>query len=144
MEFFWQLIRQRHLHSHLHCGNDPTVAIHNGLLSTAHRRKTVETPFTMRNQSETDPSMTRPHTRPSRARRTAVVDHRGSGPHFVWKNISFRASAISQNAFRARLPPKLHRQLLHQHHFQCHVQWGNNFFANSFCDWYILANSFFD
>ena len=31
-----------------------------------------------------------------------------------------------KNAFRARLPPKLHRQLLHQHHLQCHLQWGND------------------
>ena len=107
MEFHWQLIHQRHLQSHLHCGNDPTVAIHNGILSTAHRRNTVETPFTMRNRSETDPTMIRPwseddprmirpHTRPSRTRRTAEVDHRGSGTDFVWKNIGFRASAISQ------------------------------------------------
>ena len=57
---------------------------------------TVETPFTMRNRSETDPTMIRPHTRPSRNRRTAEVDHRGSGTDFVWKNIGFRASAISQ------------------------------------------------
>ena len=40
--------------------------------------------------------MIRPHTRPSRNRRTAEVDHRGSGTDFVWKNIGFRASAISQ------------------------------------------------
>ena len=40
--------------------------------------------------------MIRPHTRPSRTRRTAEVDHRGSGMHFVWENIGFRASAISQ------------------------------------------------
>ena len=32
-----------------------TVANHNGILSTAHGRNTVETPFTMRNRSETDP-----------------------------------------------------------------------------------------
>ena len=38
----------------------------------------------------------RPHTRPSRNRRTAEVDHRGSETDFVWKNIGFRASAISQ------------------------------------------------
>ena len=83
--------------------NDPTVANHNGILSTTHARKTVDTPFTMRNRSEHDPrmirtypSMIRPHTRPSRTRRTAEVDHRGSGTHFVWKNIGFRADAISQ------------------------------------------------
>ena len=221
MEFHRQLMHQHHLQSHLHCGNDPTVANHNGILSTAHARKTVETPFTMRNRSDhdptthetvshpshrrgrslrfgdglcmekqrvscicylskriscgtsfktpsathppaplampfalrersyscksqwnsignsststtcnpiyiagtilqlqitmefcrphmhekqlkphlqcgTDPTMIRPHTRPSRTRRTAEVDHRGSGTDFVWKNKGFRASAISQ------------------------------------------------
>ena len=96
MEFHRQLIHQHHLQSHLHCGNDPTVANHNGILSTANARNTGETPFTMRNRSETDPPMIRPHTRPSRNRRTAEVDHRGSGTDFVWKNIGFRASAISQ------------------------------------------------
>ena len=96
MEFHRQLIHQHHLQSHLHCGNDPTVANHNGILSTAHARNTGETPFTMRNRSEHDPPMIRPHTRPSRTRRTAEVDHRGSGTDFVWKNIGFRASAISQ------------------------------------------------
>ena len=59
MEFHRQLIQQHHFQSHLHCGNDPTVANHNGILSTAHARKTVETPFTMRNRSETDPNMIR-------------------------------------------------------------------------------------
>ena len=105
MEFHRQLIHQHHLQSHLQCGNDPTVANHNGILSTTHARKTVETPFTMRNRSETDPSRFtsdptkcgKTHTRPSRTRRTsAEVDHRRSGTDFVWKNIGFRASAISQ------------------------------------------------
>ena len=96
MEFHRQLIHQHHLQSHLHCGNDPTVTNHNGILSTANARNTGETPFTMRNRSEHDPRMIRPHTRPSRNRRTAEVDHRGSGTDFVWKNIGFRASAISQ------------------------------------------------
>ena len=57
MEFHRQLIQQHHLQSHLHYGNDPAVANHNGILSTAHTRKTVETPFTMRNRSEHDPSI---------------------------------------------------------------------------------------
>ena len=103
LEFHRQLIRQHHLQSHLHCGNNPAVANHNGILSPTHARKTLDTPFTMRNRSEHDPrmirtypNMIRPHTRPSRTRRTAEVDHRGSGTHFVWKNIGFRASAISQ------------------------------------------------
>ena len=73
MEFHRQLIYQHHLQCHLHCGNDPTVANHNGILSTAHARRTGETPFTMRNRSEHDPPMIRPHTRPSRNRRTAEV-----------------------------------------------------------------------
>ena len=59
MEFHRQLIHQHHLQSHLQCGNDPTVANHNGILSTAHARKTGETPFTMRNRSENDPPMIR-------------------------------------------------------------------------------------
>ena len=82
MEFHRQLIHQHHLQSHLHCRNDPTVTNHNGILSTANARNTGETPFTMQNRSAHD--------------RTAEVDHRGSGTDFVWKNIGFRASAISQ------------------------------------------------
>ena len=96
MEFHRQLIHQHHLQSHLHCGNDPTVANHNGILSTTNARNTGDTPFTMRNRSENDPRMIRPHTRPSRTRRTAEVDHRRSGTHFVRKNTGFRAAAISQ------------------------------------------------
>ena len=79
MEFHRQLIHQHHLQPHLQCGNDPTVANHNGILSTTNARNTGDTPFTMRNRSENDPRMIRPHTRPSRNRRTAEVDHRGSG-----------------------------------------------------------------
>ena len=153
MEFHRQLIHQHHLQSHLHCGNNPTVANHNGILSTAHGRNTVESPFTMRNRSAHDPRMIRPHTRPSRNRRTAEVDHRGSGTHFVWKNIGFRASAISQKriscetSFKtpsATHPPaplaiciagtilelqitmEFHRQLIHQHHLQSHLHCGND------------------
>ena len=57
MEFHQQLIHQHHLQLHLQCGNDPTVANHNGILSTTHARKTVDTPFTMRNRSDHDPSI---------------------------------------------------------------------------------------
>ena len=42
MEFHRQLIQQHHLQPHLHCGNDPAVANHNGILSSTHARKTVE------------------------------------------------------------------------------------------------------
>ena len=63
-----QLLHQRHLQSHLHCGNDPTVANHNGILSTAHARKTLETPFTMRNRSENDPTTHETVSHPSHRR----------------------------------------------------------------------------
>ena len=79
------------------CGNDPTITNHNGILLAAHARKTLKTPFTIRNRSDHDPRMIRSHTRPSRTRRTAEVDHQRSGTHFVWKNTGFRASAIFQN-----------------------------------------------
>ena len=126
MKIHRQLIHQHHLQSHLHCGNDPTVANHNGILSTAHARKTGETPFTMRNRSEHDPPMIRPHTRPSRTRRTAEVDHRGSGTDFVWKNIGFRASAISQKRISCETSFK-------NPTCRCHLQLSLS-----------LTNSFFD
>ena len=68
-------MHEKQLNNHLQCGTDPRP---------------------IREWSEDDPNMIRPHTRPSRTRRTAEVDHRGSGTHFVWKNKGFRASAISQ------------------------------------------------
>ena len=68
MEFHRQLIHQHHLQSHLHCGNDPTVTNHNGILSTAHARNTGETPFTMRNRSEHDPTTHETVSHPSHRR----------------------------------------------------------------------------
>ena len=117
MEFHRQLIHQHNLQSHLHCGNDPTAANHNGILSTAHARKTGETPFTMRNRSDHDPPMIRPHTRPSRNRR---------GRTLYGKTKGFVYLLSLKNAFRARLPSELHRQFLHQHHLQCHLHCGND------------------
>ena len=105
MEFHRQLIHQQHLQSHLHCGNDPrvanhngipsathppaplaipftmrersyTVANHNGILSTAHARKTGETPFTMRNRSENDPPMIRTWSDHTRDRLATVAPQR--------------------------------------------------------------------
>ena len=75
MEFCRPHMHEKQLKPHLQCGTDPRP---------------------IRDQSEDDPRMIRPHTRPSRTRRTAEVDHRGSGTDFVWKNIGFPASAISQ------------------------------------------------
>ena len=71
MEFCRPHMHEKHLKPHLQCGTDPTM---------------------VRDRS----ALIRPHTRPSRTRRTAEVDHRRSGTHFVWKNTGFRASAISQ------------------------------------------------
>ena len=51
MEFHRQLIQQHHLQSHLHCGNDPTVANHNGIPSTTHPAAPLAIPFTLREQS---------------------------------------------------------------------------------------------
>ena len=76
MEFHRQLIHQHHLQSHLHCGNDPTVANHNGILSTAHARNTGETPFTMRNRSEHDPPMIRTWSDHTRDRLAPVAPQR--------------------------------------------------------------------
>ena len=76
MEFHRQLIHQHHLQSHLHCGNDPTVANHNGILSTAHARKTLETPFTMRNRSDHDPRMIREWSDHTRDRLAPVAPQR--------------------------------------------------------------------
>ena len=118
MEFHRQLIHQHHLQSHLQCGNDPRVANHNGIPSATHPPAPLATPFTMRERSYSCksqwnsvdrkctksswnpiynaepirpyPTMIRPHTRPSRTRRTAEVDHPGSGTNFVWKNIVFK------------------------------------------------------
>ena len=149
-----QLLHQRHLQSHLHCGNDPTVANHNGILSTAHARKTLETPFTMRNRSENDPTMIRPHTRPSRTRRTAEVDHRRSGTDFVWKNTGFRASAISQKRISCetsfKTPSATHPPAPLAIPFTLREQFlwltrslTNSFFALSLTNSFF-ANSFFD
>ena len=80
----------------------------------------------IRECSEHDPPMIRPHTRPSRNRRTAEVDHRGSETDFVWKNIGFRASAISQKRISCETSSKTHRQLLHQHHLQCYLHCGKH------------------
>ena len=93
MEFHRQLIHQHHLQSHLHCGNDPTVANHNGILSTTNARNTGDTPFTMRNRSENDPTTHETVSQPSH--------RRGRSSRFgdglcMEKHIGFRASAISQ------------------------------------------------
>ena len=51
MEFHRQLIHQHHLQSHLHCGNDPRVANHNGIPSATHPPAPLAIPFTVRERS---------------------------------------------------------------------------------------------
>ena len=130
MEFHRQLIHQHHLQSHLHCGNDPTVANHNGILSTANARNTGDTPFTMRNRSETDPTMIRAWSDHTRDRLAPVAPQRYRSSTFgdalCPEKHTVSCICYLKNAFRARLPSKLHRQLLHQHHLQSHLQWGND------------------
>ena len=109
MEFCRPHMHEKHLKPHLQCGTDPTM---------------------VRDRSEHDPTTHETVSHPShrRGRSSTFGDALCMEKH--------RVSCICslKNAFRARLPPKLHRQLLHQHHLQSHLQWGNNFFANSFCD----------
>ena len=134
MEFCRPHMHEKQLKPHLQCGTDPSM---------------------IRDRSEHDPNMIRPHTRPSRTRRTAEVDHRSSWTHFVWKNIGFRASAISQKRIscetsfktpsathpaaplampfalrgtilQLQITMEFHLQLIHQHHLQSHLHCGND------------------
>ena len=130
MQFHQQLVHQQHLQPHLQCGNDPTVANHNGILSTTHAQKTLDTPFTMRNRSEHDPNISA-HDPTTHETVSQPSHRRGRSSRFgdglcIEKKKGFVHLLSLKNAFRARLPPKLHRQLLHQHHLQCHLQWGND------------------
>ena len=67
--------------------------------------------------------MIRPHPRPSRTRRTAEVDHRGSGTDFVWKNIGFRASAISQKRISCETSSKF---TMRERSYSCKSQWNTD------------------
>ena len=162
MEFHRQLIHQHHLQPHLQCGNDPTVANHNGILSTAHARKTLETPFTMRNRSEHDPTMIRdrsdhdptthetvsqPSHRRGRSSRfgdgLCMEKHRVScicylsKTHFVrdflQNSIGNSSTSTTCNPIYSegtilelQITMESHRQLIHQHHLQPHLQCGND------------------
>ena len=161
---------QHHLQCHLHCENDPTVANHNGNSSATSTSTTcnpiyiagtilqlqITMEFCRPHMHETqvkphlqcgtdpsmirhDPNMIRPHTRPSRTRRTAEVDHRGSGTDFVWKNIGFRASAISQKCISCETSNSK-RQLLHQHHLQCHLHCRERSYSCK-SQWNSISNS---
>ena len=158
MEFHRQLIHQHHLQPHLQCGNDPTVANHNGILSTTHARKTVETPFTMRNRSDHDPSISdhdptthetvsHPSHRRGRSsrfgdalclekRRVSCICYL-SKTHFVrdflQNSIGNSSTSTTCNPIYSegtilelQITMEFHRQLIHQHHLQPHLQCGND------------------
>ena len=179
MEFHLQLLHQHHLQSYLHwgndprvanhngissathppaplathlqCGNDPTVANHNGILSTTHARNTGETPFTMRNRSDHDPTTHETVSHPSRRRgrssrfrdRLCAEKHRLScicylsKMHFVrdflQNSIGNSSTSTTCNPIYSegtilelQITMEFHRQLIHQHHLQPHLQCGND------------------
>ena len=111
MEFCRPHMHEKQLQPHLQCGTDPRPI-------------------------RTYPRMIRPHTRPSRTRRTAEVDHRRSGTDFVWKNIGFRASAISQKRISCetsfKTPSATHPPAplaisftLRERSYSCKSQWNS-------------------
>ena len=115
MEFCRPRMHEKHLKPHLQCGTDPTM---------------------VREWSDHGPRMIRPHTRPFRTRRTAEVDHRRSGTHFVWKNTGFRASAISQKRISCetsfKTPSATHPPAtlaipftLRERSYSCKPQWNS-------------------
>ena len=102
MEFHQQLIHQHHLQPIYNAGTILQLQI-TMEFCRPHMHETQVKPHL---QCGTDPTMIRPHTRPSRTRRAAEVDHRGSGTDFVRKNIGFRASAISQKCISCETSSK--------------------------------------
>ena len=135
MEFHRQLIHQHHLQPHLQCGNDPTVANHNGILSTTHARKTVWNPIynaePIRDQSEDDPTTHETVSQPSHRRGRS--SRFGDGLCMEKHRVSCICYLSKTHFVRDFLQNSIGNSL-HQHHLQSHLQWGNNFFANSFCD----------
>ena len=99
MEFHRQLIHQHHLQPIYNAGTILQLQITMEFCRPHMHEKQLKPHLqcgTHPNMIREYPRMIRPHTRPSRTRRTAEVDHRRSGTDFVWKIIGFRASAISQ------------------------------------------------
>ena len=106
----------------------------------------------IRDQSDHDPTMIRPHPRPSRNRRAAEVDHRRSWTHFVLKNIGFRASAISQKRISCetsfKTPSATHPAAplaisftLQEGSYSCKSQWNSigNSSSSTTCDPIYIA-----
>ena len=154
MEFHRQLIHQQHLQSHLQWGNDPRVANHNGIPSATHPPAPLAIPFTLRERSyscksqwnsvdrkctkhrwhpiyNAEPIRDRSENDPTTHETVSHPSHRRGRSSRFGDGLCMEKHRVScicslKNAFRARLPSKLHRQLLHQHHLQSHLQWGND------------------
>ena len=138
MEFCRPHMHEKHLKPHLQSGTDPTM---------------------IRAWSENDPTTHETVSQPShrRGRSSTFGDglcmekHRLScicylsKTHFVrdflQNSIGNSSTSTTCNPIysegtilEVQITMEFHRQLIHQHHLQSHLQWGNNFFANSFCD----------
>ena len=94
MEFHRQLIHQHHLQSHLHCRND---RVQLQITMEFSRPQMHETQVKPHLQCGTDPPMIRPWSEhdPTTHETVSQPSHR-RGRSSRWKNIGFRASAISQ------------------------------------------------
>ena len=107
MKFHRQLIHQHHLQSHLHCGNDPTVAKHNGIPSATPPPAPLAIPFTVRERSYSCKSQ--------------------------WNSICNSSTSTTCNPIyiagtilQLQSTMEFHRQLIHQHHLQSHLHCGND------------------
>ena len=123
MEFCRQLLQKHHLQCHLHCGNDPTekhhlqchlhcgndpiVANHNGIPSATHPPAPLAIPFTMRERSYS-----------CKAQWNSI----GNSSTSTTCNPIYNAGTILQ----LQITMEFHRQLIHQHHLQSHLQCGND------------------
>ena len=84
-------------------------------------------------QCGTDPNMIRPWSAhdPTTHETVSHPSHRRGRSSTFGDALCLEKHGVScicslKNAFRARLPSKLHRQLIHQHHLQSHLQWGSD------------------
>ena len=114
MEFCRPHMHEKQLKPHLQCGTDPRP---------------------IRGWSEDDPTTheTVSHPSHSRGRSSTFEDALCMEKHRPFVHL-----LSLKNAFRARLPPKLHRQLLHLHHLQSHLHCGNDpTVANSLVQWQV-------
>ena len=122
-----------------------------GFRACAISQKRISCETSFKTPSATPP---RPHTRPSRTRRTAEVNHRGSGTDFVWKNIGFRASAISQKrtlcetSFKtpSATPPPAPLAMpfaLRERSYSCKSQWNSigNSSTSTTCNHIYIAGT---